>query len=270
LTLNNDNIVVINTTGGGGGNPFNQSLNTTDNVAFNLVSSGLVEANTLEITNVANDNTDVNLLTWDDVTNVVQYRTVGSLPGGNPFNQSLNTTDSPTFTALTLNTLLDNILPTRSIVSTTAGVIGFKHVFHVTLEFPIQTPAGSIGQNNWTEILGNFALGPTEAGEIVTPIIPDGLITASTPVKCKLTCHISFNCTAAGQTFLFAFGQNPTISPVDPKATYITAATANQIYSTSITEIRTLNTTGTGIWFKNITSNDGIIINSCQIICENI
>jgi hypothetical protein len=52
------------------------------------------------LTGITQDNTQTNLLTLNSL-NELNTRTVASLPGANPFNQSLNTTDSPTFANIT-------------------------------------------------------------------------------------------------------------------------------------------------------------------------
>jgi hypothetical protein len=52
-------------------------------------------------TGIANNNADTNLLCINN--GVLEYRTVASLPGTNPFNQSLNTGDSPIFQSVNAN-----------------------------------------------------------------------------------------------------------------------------------------------------------------------
>jgi hypothetical protein len=110
--------LTYSTSGGGGGNPFNQSLNTTDAVQFNRVTTNLIVANgtyisTATILNTATigtvvagklsltsltNSTSSSVLYYDNTTKQVSY---GPAPtgggGGNPFNQSLNTTDNTQF-----------------------------------------------------------------------------------------------------------------------------------------------------------------------------
>jgi len=73
------------------GNP-SIGLSTGGNNRLNIPTSGIV-----------NNNTDTELLTINSSTKNLEYRTVGSLPVINPFNQSLNTTDDVTFNNEDLN-----------------------------------------------------------------------------------------------------------------------------------------------------------------------
>jgi hypothetical protein len=71
------------------GNPFDQLLNTTDDVEFS----------TCTLTNTTNDNSENRVLVLDTPTNTIQYRDASTI-GGNPFNQNLNTTDDVIFNSL--------------------------------------------------------------------------------------------------------------------------------------------------------------------------
>ena len=111
--------LTYSTGGGGGGNPFNQSLNTSDSVQFNRVTTSLIVAdgtyiNTatilttatigtvvaggLNLTSLTNS-TSSYVLYFNNTTRQVSYgpAPTGSGGGGNPFDQSLNTSDSPQF-----------------------------------------------------------------------------------------------------------------------------------------------------------------------------
>ena len=98
-------------------NPFDQPLNTTDPCIFTTIDTGngpaecfnmnqdVLTSNsptfvTGTLTGVANDNAQTKLLVLDSVTDVIEYRTVASLPAVNPFDQPLNTTDPCIFTAI--------------------------------------------------------------------------------------------------------------------------------------------------------------------------
>ena len=74
-------------------NPFNQDLNTTDDVDFN----SLEIQNSLIVNNMVEDNAQTRLLIQNPVDNKIGYRLVSSLPVVNPFNQDLNTFNSPNF-----------------------------------------------------------------------------------------------------------------------------------------------------------------------------
>jgi hypothetical protein len=104
-------------TGGGGGNPFNQSLNTTDNPTFAGVDCGLAgfaggnvwgyNGGSFGATNIWQDGTIVGPWNNNSGTFGFQINPDGTyLSNGLPlssggFNQSLNTTDSPTFAGIT-------------------------------------------------------------------------------------------------------------------------------------------------------------------------
>jgi len=77
----------------------NQNLNV-----FSLTTS------TLTFVDINQDNTQDKLLVLNQDTDEVEFRNVSSLPGGNPFNQNLNTMDDVVFNGITTSTLtLDNI-----------------------------------------------------------------------------------------------------------------------------------------------------------------
>jgi hypothetical protein len=131
---NADQIEVGNINSGGGGdvnfssgiNMANNDINNIDNLQVKgfIQSVGMqcIEINTCldvldhDIDNVkdltfqtvpTNDDTETRLLVLNTGDNKVEYRNVSSLPAGNPFDQSLNTNDSPTFNALTTNGVID-------------------------------------------------------------------------------------------------------------------------------------------------------------------
>ena len=77
---------------GSGSNPFDQDVNTNNSPTF----QGLT------LTAIPNDDSETKLLVLDSGTNALEYRNVSSLPLNHPFDQTLNTTDSPTFVGGTL------------------------------------------------------------------------------------------------------------------------------------------------------------------------
>lgn len=252
-------------------NPFNQNLNTTNDVVFNTVTidSGLL------FTSINNDNTVPNLLTYSIDSGLVEYRTVASLPANNPFDQMLNTTNAPTFSSATLNNLILDNNATRYIRCNSGGDITFKHDFYMAMTIAAPTLSGNLGVGLWSEIRDIWIqeLVPilnNSGGEIITGSIPSGEITSSIPVPARMDFYISFSCTAANQQFQFALGQNPSPVPSDQRSSYITASVADQIYTTSFSEFRILNNVGTNLYYKNNTSITPITIHSVVMCCENV
>lgn len=83
-------------------NPFDQDLNTTDTPSF----VGLTTDQLTFSTTPTQDDAETRLLCLNTADDVVEYRLATTILN-NPFNQSLNTTDSPTFSNITINTNAD-------------------------------------------------------------------------------------------------------------------------------------------------------------------
>jgi hypothetical protein len=98
LNLGGFSLPLEDSAGGSGGNPFNQSLNTGDSPHFNDLEIDQLGGGSLAgiIQNLGNS----------IPTNVGQLNNDAGYITGNPFNQSLNTTDTPTFSSLTSNGLI--------------------------------------------------------------------------------------------------------------------------------------------------------------------
>lgn len=78
------------------------------------------------IDNISQDNTETRLIVHDPVSKILEYRDVSSLPAVNPFDQSLNTTDSPSFLGLSVtNVSNDNSKDRMLAVDGTTGVINY-------------------------------------------------------------------------------------------------------------------------------------------------
>lgn len=97
------------------GNP-SMSFNTGGNTVLNIPSTGII-----------NDNSDNNLLTINSSTKNLEYRTVGSLPAINPFNQSLNTTNDVSFNSVGIS---NNTVAGLEMVSSPSSdcYIDFTHI----------------------------------------------------------------------------------------------------------------------------------------------
>jgi hypothetical protein len=73
----------------------------------------------ISLTSVPNDNTQTSILAVNPSGQIV-YRTASTLPAGNPFNQSLNTNNNPTFQTLTLSGVANSVYYLQ-----TGGVLGY-------------------------------------------------------------------------------------------------------------------------------------------------
>lgn len=88
------------------------------NMPLKIATNG-VERIRIPASGIINDNTNTQLLTLDGTT--LKYRTVSSLPVVNPFDQNLNTTNSPQFYNLTLTS------PTQSSLTMNNGYIQYNN-----------------------------------------------------------------------------------------------------------------------------------------------
>jgi hypothetical protein len=110
--FNDDEVVIVSfdaAGSGGGGNPFNQDLNTDDNVIFN----------TVEVSNIKNIE-GTNIIGWDNDNNIIIYQFDGITP-----LFSTNTSNNPILAGLTYPNAdgMDGyVLRTNG-----AGVISFQH-----------------------------------------------------------------------------------------------------------------------------------------------
>ena len=95
------------------GNPFDQDLNTTSSPEFQDVT----------LSNILQDDTQTRLLVLDSTTDLVEYRDVSTLPGGNVFDQNLNTTDNVTFGNIAAIPVIPSSL---SLVSNGALLTGYE------------------------------------------------------------------------------------------------------------------------------------------------
>lgn len=84
-------------------NPFDQNLNTTNNPTFQK----LLLADTLE------GDLNTKVLTINTGSDVVEFKNISSFPSVNPFDQGLDTTDSPTFAGVTLTGVLQDDTNTK-------------------------------------------------------------------------------------------------------------------------------------------------------------
>jgi hypothetical protein len=86
---------------GGGGSAYDQELNTTDDVTFNTINiTNTATVNKLAVLGAPN-NTATNILYYDSTTGEISYSVAAGFVGGNPFDQSLNTTDPVVFKGMT-------------------------------------------------------------------------------------------------------------------------------------------------------------------------
>jgi hypothetical protein len=92
------------------------SINMRDQIITNV---GSMDFQTIPAT----DNTNTDLLTVD-VSGNVEVRTVASLPSINPFDQDLNTSDSPTFTGININDLYEKSISNGISVRNNMNIIG--------------------------------------------------------------------------------------------------------------------------------------------------
>jgi hypothetical protein len=110
-------------------NPFNQTLNTGDSPTFGSLTLSAVSPDVAEDTLLV-------------VNGLGQLRTreVGTLPGGNPFNQTLNTGDSPTFVGQTLTGLSVDAAEDTLVVQDPSGVLRTREVSTLPVINPFNQP----------------------------------------------------------------------------------------------------------------------------------
>jgi hypothetical protein len=115
-------------------------------IKFASAVSALSSNTLLTIPNsgIANDNSTTKLLTIDD-SKTLKYVDVSSLPANNPFNQSLNTTNSPTFAGITSPTIT---APSILTVTSPSTVVVNTTSFQVNCSQNVNLNCGAIGAIN--------------------------------------------------------------------------------------------------------------------------
>ena len=84
--------------------------------------SGMLDATNVTITGVTQDDAENRLLVLDTGTDIIKYRSAGSLPGGNPFDQTLNQADAATFSTVDTGQGTNELYPMDQAVTTVSPV----------------------------------------------------------------------------------------------------------------------------------------------------
>lgn len=95
-------------------------LETSPALVITAQEGGDAIFDTLTLRDVPNNNLDTKVLMLNSSTDEVEWRDVSTLPGGNPFDQDLNTTDTPEFVGLTLSAVANDDTENKLLVLDTA------------------------------------------------------------------------------------------------------------------------------------------------------
>lgn len=267
VNFNSNNLVNVNnieiegtiTDGLGGNITFGNGLDLQTNIITNcslLSTDGIVFSTT-----PVNDNTQDRLLVVDSISGEVEYRTVASLPAQNPFDQDLNTTDTPTFAKLDItNPTLNNTNFTFAMYNTTSDEIEYRTNFAdqnvrtndnvVFNKIDITNP--SLGNTNFT-----FAMYNTTSDEIEyrTNFADQAVLTSSNVQFANLTLTGDIDVGSGTQTQTTSITSNVTLNGTAGIITTVSTtlgaemATAFSLFNSSITT--------TSVVYANIVAYSG-------------